>query len=148
MPQIKFTLNFLPEILHFKESHNLIGWQHFDPQLETQNFVRYCGEIPIIILVFCWCADWQTDKQWWLYRTLCRLGVQSLKYFRLSWIYKNQFIPLISSWDTAHFWALHPEWAHPFMAMLTPIFFNQHSISMNLYQHAKIRLFRHFVLEI
>ena len=54
MPKIKFIIVFFLEILHFKESCNLIGWQHFGPQLETQNFVRYgiSGEISITILIF------------------------------------------------------------------------------------------------
>ena len=30
----------------------MIGRQHFDPQLETQNYARYVGEISITILVF------------------------------------------------------------------------------------------------
>ena len=40
--------------IHFKESCNLIGWEHFGPQLQAQNFNRYGpdGEIRITILVF------------------------------------------------------------------------------------------------
>ena len=47
-------IHFFYEILHFKESSNLIGWQHFGPYLETQDFTRYGigGEILMTILVF------------------------------------------------------------------------------------------------
>ena len=52
MPEKHFFL----EILHFKESCNLIGQHHFGRQLENQNFPRYviliAGEISIAILVF------------------------------------------------------------------------------------------------
>ena len=41
MPKMKFITDFFSEILHFQESCNLIGWQHFDPLLEKQNFARY-----------------------------------------------------------------------------------------------------------
>ena len=36
-----FTIHFFLEILHFKDSCNLIGRQHFGPQLENQNFSRF-----------------------------------------------------------------------------------------------------------
>ena len=41
IPKIHFIIHFFLEILHFKESCNLIGWQHFGPQLQNQNFARY-----------------------------------------------------------------------------------------------------------
>ena len=46
--------SFLSWVFNFKESCNLIGQQHFSPQLENQNFSRYGtdGEISITILVF------------------------------------------------------------------------------------------------
>ena len=43
-----------------------------------------------------------------------------------------------------HFEAMWPEWAHPFMTMPIPIFFDQLLISMNLYQHAKNQAFSWF----
>ena len=53
MTTINFIIHFFLEILHFKESCNLIGWQHFGPQLENQNFARYeiGGEISTTLLV-------------------------------------------------------------------------------------------------
>ena len=41
MPKLNFIMYFFFEKLHLKESCNLIGWQHFDPELENQNFARY-----------------------------------------------------------------------------------------------------------
>ena len=52
MQKINFIIHFFLTILHFKEFCNLIGQQHFGPQLETQNYARYVGEISITILVF------------------------------------------------------------------------------------------------
>ena len=54
MPKINFIIHFFQEILHFKESCNLIGQQYFGPQLENHNFARYgiAGEISITISVF------------------------------------------------------------------------------------------------
>ena len=54
MSKINFIIGFFLEILHFKESCNLIGQQYFDPQLEKQNFARYenSGEISMAVLVF------------------------------------------------------------------------------------------------
>ena len=52
MQKINFIINFILTIFHFKESCKLIGRQHFGPELETQNFARYVGEISITILVF------------------------------------------------------------------------------------------------
>ena len=54
MPKTNSIIHFFLEILHFKESCNLTGWQHFCPQLENQNFPRYGvgGEISITILTF------------------------------------------------------------------------------------------------
>ena len=53
MLKIKFIIHFF-EIEHLKESCNLIGRQHFGPQLENQNFARYGigGKISITILLF------------------------------------------------------------------------------------------------
>ena len=53
-------------------------------------------------------------------------------------------VSLISSWDTAKFRVLLPEWSHPFMTMPTPIFSNHLLTSMNLYQHAKNQFFSSF----
>ena len=53
IPKVNFIINFFLEI-HFKESCNLIFWQHFGPYFKTQNFIK-CGigaEISITILVF------------------------------------------------------------------------------------------------
>ena len=54
MPKIHFIIHFFPEILHFKESCNLIVQQHFDQQLQNQSFARYGTdeETSITILVF------------------------------------------------------------------------------------------------
>ena len=54
MPKINFIIHFYLDILHFKESCNLIGRKHFGPYLKNQNFSRYGigGEISITILVF------------------------------------------------------------------------------------------------
>ena len=52
MQKIKLIIHFFLTILHFKESCNLIGQQHFDLQLATQNYTRYVGEISITILGF------------------------------------------------------------------------------------------------
>ena len=55
IPKINFIIQFFLEILHSKESCNLIGWQHFGPKHKNlENFAR-CGigaEITIAILVF------------------------------------------------------------------------------------------------
>ena len=53
MPKINFIIHFFLEILHFKESCNLIDWQHFGPWLENQNFVRHAigGKIITTIIV-------------------------------------------------------------------------------------------------
>ena len=48
----KNKFHFFLTILYFKESCNLIGWQHFGPLLETQNYARYVGKISTAILVF------------------------------------------------------------------------------------------------
>ena len=52
MQKINFMIHFFLTILYFKESCNLIGWQHFGPLLETQNYARYVGKISTAILVF------------------------------------------------------------------------------------------------
>ena len=54
MPKIHFIIHFFPEILHFKESCNLIVQQYFDQQLQNQSFARYGTdeETSITILVF------------------------------------------------------------------------------------------------
>ena len=44
MPKINFIIHFFLEILHFKESCNLIGWQHFWP-------IWIGGEISTTIIV-------------------------------------------------------------------------------------------------
>ena len=41
MPKINFIAHFFLQILHFKEFCNLIGRQHFCPELKNQNFARY-----------------------------------------------------------------------------------------------------------
>ena len=41
MTKINFIVHFFLEILHFKESCNLIDWQYFGPWLENQNFARH-----------------------------------------------------------------------------------------------------------
>ena len=52
--QINFIIHFFPEIIHFKESCNLTGRQHFGQYIKNQNFARYGigGETSITILVF------------------------------------------------------------------------------------------------
>ena len=51
MQNNKIHHSFLSDNIHVQESCNLIGCQHFGPQLETQNVARYVGEISIAILV-------------------------------------------------------------------------------------------------
>ena len=53
IPKINFIIHFFFEILHFKESCNLIGWQLFGPLLDNQNFSRYgiASEISTTILI-------------------------------------------------------------------------------------------------
>ena len=63
MQKINFIIHFFLTILHFKEFCNLIGRQHFGPQLETQNYARYVGEISITILVFI--IDYFQEKLTW-----------------------------------------------------------------------------------
>ena len=52
MQKIHSIIHFFLTTLSFKESCNLIGRQHFGSYLETQNYVRYVGEISITMLVF------------------------------------------------------------------------------------------------
>ena len=54
MLKINFIIHLFLEMLHFKESWNLIGQQHFGSKLKNQNFPRFRigGETPITILVF------------------------------------------------------------------------------------------------
>ena len=53
----------------------------------------------------------------------------------------NQFIPLISYWDTANF-IMWPQSRHThFWPCPPPIYFNQLFLLMNLYQHAKNEAF-------
>ena len=52
MQKINFIIHFFLKILQFKESWNLIGWQHFGSYLEIQYFTRYDDEISIAMLVF------------------------------------------------------------------------------------------------
>ena len=54
MPKINFIIHFYLDILHFKESFNLISRKHFGPYLNNQNSSRYGigGEISITIIVF------------------------------------------------------------------------------------------------
>ena len=53
MTKIYFIIHLVFEILHFKESCKLIGWQHFGPWLENQNFGTYGigGKISTTIFV-------------------------------------------------------------------------------------------------
>ena len=50
--KILLIIHFFLEILHFKESCNLIGQQDFDLKLENQNFARYGTGDEISILDF------------------------------------------------------------------------------------------------
>ena len=54
MQKINFIIYFFHQILHFKESCNLIGQQHFGLKLENQDFARYGigSKISITTLVF------------------------------------------------------------------------------------------------
>ena len=52
MQKMNFIIHFFLTILHFKESYNFIGMQHFGPNLETQNYAWYVGEISTRISVF------------------------------------------------------------------------------------------------
>ena len=54
MTKIHFIIHVFLAILHFKESCNLIGRQHFGKELESQDFARYGTdyEISITMLVF------------------------------------------------------------------------------------------------
>ena len=63
MQKISFAIHFFLTILHFKESCNLIGRQHFGPKLETQNYARCFGEISITILIFI--IDYIREKLTW-----------------------------------------------------------------------------------
>ena len=63
MEKINFIIHFFLTIWHFKESCNLIGWQHFGQSLETQNYARYVCEISITILVFI--IDYFQEKLTW-----------------------------------------------------------------------------------
>ena len=51
---MNFIIHFYLYKLHFKESGDLIGCNHFGPYLKDQNFSRYGigGEISVTILVF------------------------------------------------------------------------------------------------
>ena len=52
-PKTNFITPSFLEILHFKESSNLIGQQHFQPKQEDQDFARYeIVDKILIILVF------------------------------------------------------------------------------------------------
>ena len=44
MPKITFIIHFFLEILHFKESCNLIGQCHFGPSFKNQNFGRHLSK--------------------------------------------------------------------------------------------------------
>ena len=59
--KMNFIIHFFLEILHVKESCNLIGWYHFGP---AQNFARYGigGEISATILVSI--LDYFQKNQW------------------------------------------------------------------------------------
>ena len=52
MSKVNFIIHFFLEILHFKESYNLIGSQRFGPYLENQNFAIHGigGEITTILV--------------------------------------------------------------------------------------------------
>ena len=52
MLKINFIIHYFLKTLHFKESCNLIGWQHFGTYPENQNFARYriVGEISITLV--------------------------------------------------------------------------------------------------
>ena len=63
MQKINFIIHFFLTILRFKESCNLIGWQHLGPWVETQNYAGYVGEISITILVFI--TDYFQEKLTW-----------------------------------------------------------------------------------
>ena len=54
MPKIHFIVRYFIEVLHFKESYNLIDQQYFSRKLENQSFVTYGtgSEITITISVF------------------------------------------------------------------------------------------------
>ena len=62
MPQINFILHFFLEILHFNESCNLIGSQHFGPQLENQNFARYGIGVEISTTMLVFILDYFREK--------------------------------------------------------------------------------------
>ena len=56
---------------------------------------------------------------------------------------KIKFIPSFHFWDKVNFRILWPDWPHPFLTMSfhSQIFFDQLLIYVNLYQHARNRLF-------
>ena len=62
MPKINFIVHFFLEILHFKESCNLIDWQHFGPWLENQNFVRHAIDGKIITTIIVSILDYFLEK--------------------------------------------------------------------------------------
>ena len=39
--KLTWSLDFFTDFLHFKESYNLIGQQHFGQQLQKKNFARH-----------------------------------------------------------------------------------------------------------
>ena len=80
MQKIKFIIYFFFTILHFKESYNLIGWQHFAPLLETQNSARYVGEISISFHF----RLFQLKRTWQSFRKVKK---------KLFWTHSGPFLP-------------------------------------------------------
>ena len=125
MQKINFIIHFFLTILHFKESCNLIDRQHFGPWLETQNYAR-APEMLVKYQKISKTLFWALLPkfgpkmnfpgkgalpvfQYSNYLPLCQKSEKPNEPFlrKLSEGHtKNQFISLISLWDTASFGVL------------------------------------------
>ena len=62
MPTVHFIIHFFLKILNFKEPCNLIGLQHFSPQLKNQNFARYGIGVEILTTILVFILDYFQKK--------------------------------------------------------------------------------------
>ena len=128
---------------------NEFSWKKTLSAFKYSNYLSLCQKsekinVPFLRKMLNWQMDGQTDRGKTDNHDFVGPSVRqgpiikvTLSFLNLYQNTRNQFIPLISLWDTANFRFLQPEWAHPFMTMPIPIFFNQLLISINSYQHAK-----------
>ena len=94
-----------------------------------------------------WEMDKQTDRQATDFigpsrpsgSTIIKVALSFPKFISTHWkpVYSINFLVRLIL-------VLRPEWAHPFMTMPAPIFFNHFLISMNLYQYAEYQAFSSF----